>query len=158
MTEKIGVPGLLQLFVALINLFMHKIINLNNKNHILIIVGVILVVLLISLSMFSSDPTPEVSTTAPTITKPASSEVAPTLEQVRAQKEFGIFEYNKNSYMITILKAPFEENRLIAERAFLDTYRLTEEEACKLRVYINTPFRVDAELSGKTFPLSSCTQ
>lgn len=59
-------------------------------------------------------------------------------------------------FLITIYNPDFEKTRTFAEKDFLDKLGISETEACKLTVEINTIQSVNKELAGKIFPLSFC--
>src|SRR5207244_1218041 len=59
-----------------------------------------------------------------------------------------------NSFLISIIGSPFEDIRQEAEKAFLQKVQLSKVDACKLNVQITTPYYVNPDYSGKTYPLS----
>lgn len=59
-------------------------------------------------------------------------------------------------FIIEVLAKPFQATRLQAERAFLQQLAITQEEACKLRVSLGTPYDVNPVEAGTKFGLSFC--
>lgn len=63
-----------------------------------------------------------------------------------------------NSFLISILGAPFEEIRNQAEKEFLKKLNITQEEACRLNVNITTPAYINPSFAGKVYKLSFCNK
>jgi len=60
------------------------------------------------------------------------------------------------AFLIVITSIPFEENRQIAEKRFLDELGIDTADACKLAVYITTPRAFNPNESGINYSLSFC--
>jgi hypothetical protein len=71
-----------------------------------------------------------------------------------------IVDYNvaDSSFTIGILSMPFDAARQAAESAFLESLGISEQDACKLKVYEGVPSSVPGseQYTGKVFPLSFC--
>lgn len=61
-----------------------------------------------------------------------------------------------DSFLISILKQPFEVYRQVAETALLSQLGISQTDACRLDVTITTPAYVDPALGGNNFSLSFC--
>ena len=61
-----------------------------------------------------------------------------------------------NSFLISILSSPFDEIRTEAEKALLDKLKISQQEACYLKVNITTPSYANPEYAGKNYGLSFC--
>lgn len=61
-----------------------------------------------------------------------------------------------NKFLITVLGSPFEEIRNEAEKEFLNVLGVSESDACKLTVEVNTTEFANPEFSGTAFSLSFC--
>ncbi len=61
-----------------------------------------------------------------------------------------------NEFLISITGAPFEVNRQLAEKAFLERVGITQEQACQIKVTITTPASVNPTEAGQKYPLSFC--
>jgi hypothetical protein len=59
-------------------------------------------------------------------------------------------------FIITILNPNIEQGRIDAEKSFLQFIGITENQACLLKVTLNVPFAVNAEVSGPNYGLSFC--
>lgn len=60
------------------------------------------------------------------------------------------------NFIIGILQEPIEENRLVAERAFLSGLGISEAQACRLTVWVGVPREVSEAYSGRNLGLSFC--
>lgn len=60
------------------------------------------------------------------------------------------------SFAISITGAPLAEHHQKASHYLLETLQISEEEACKLNVYVGVTYDIDPNLSGKNFGLSFC--
>ena len=60
------------------------------------------------------------------------------------------------AFLIVITGIPFEENRQIAEKRFLEELGIKTTEACKLSVYITTPRAYNPNEAGINYRLSWC--
>ncbi|MFC1625584.1 hypothetical protein ACFL1Q_00880 [Patescibacteria group bacterium] len=73
------------------------------------------------------------------------------------KEEYSIYFFpNEKHFLITILKSPFQEIRLQAEKEFLKLLDISEEDACKLNSNVVTPRFANSEEAGKYFKLSFC--
>lgn len=71
--------------------------------------------------------------------------------------QYGIaYNVGDSSFTIAILSLPFSTSRHAAESAFLKALGVSEQSACKLKVYEGVPSYVSQHYSGKVFPLSFC--
>lgn len=61
-----------------------------------------------------------------------------------------------NKFLITILSSPFEQVRKEGELEFLKVLGISQEDACKLTVEVNTTQFANPDFSGTAFPLSFC--
>jgi len=59
-------------------------------------------------------------------------------------------------FLIPILGRPFEEYREKAEQEFLEVLSVDEQDACKMKVSITTPFSYNPEYAGVNWKLSWC--
>lgn len=76
---------------------------------------------------------------------------------VTDQKDYQIVYYpSQKSFLISVVSSPFEENRKKAEEEFLTRLNIRQEEACKLKVTITTPYFANPKESGKGYGLSWC--
>ena len=62
----------------------------------------------------------------------------------------------ENRYIITVYGSPFAKYRLEAEQLFLQTYKITPQEACLKNINIGTPFYANSAEAGKNYKLSFC--
>lgn len=62
------------------------------------------------------------------------------------------------TFLITISKTPFEENKTKAENKLLEILGVDKETMCRFDVVITTPHFVDPEHAGKNYALSFCDQ
>ena len=60
------------------------------------------------------------------------------------------------SFLITILAEPFNQNRTLAEQELLKHLGIAELDACKLTVSLGVPANVSEALAGKNYGLSFC--
>lgn len=71
--------------------------------------------------------------------------------------DYQIMYFSKEEqFLISIMGSPFEEKRALAELNFTQVLGITQEEACKLNVIINTPSFANPEESGTNYKLSFC--
>lgn len=109
-------------------------------------------------SKMSNVKSPSTSLILPTPTLPdpnKENQVTPIYEEKDAP--FAITLSNvTGAYLITILKSPFEENRLKAEQYFLEKLNIDKEAACKLKVNLGTMRFANPDQAGQTFHLSFC--
>jgi len=61
-----------------------------------------------------------------------------------------------DSFLISVLAAPFESTRITAEKVFLQQLALSQEQACKLQVVVATPYFANPAEAGTDYPLSFC--
>lgn len=59
-------------------------------------------------------------------------------------------------FYVTVLEAPFEQNRILAQNYFIQTLGITREQSCRLTVYVDTIAAVDPIKGGKKYNLSWC--
>lgn len=62
----------------------------------------------------------------------------------------------EKSFAVDIWKQPLNEYRKQAGQYLIALLKISEEEACKLNVYVGTTYDVDPTLSGKNLGLSFC--
>lgn len=85
---------------------------------------------------------------------PASNE---DIDYASVSEDYEIIYYPKTrTYSIVILSPDFEATRLIAEKEFLNKYKLDEEQACLYKVVIGTPRHINPSLSTRDYKLSFC--
>lgn len=61
-----------------------------------------------------------------------------------------------NSFIISIVAIPFEENRATAGEDFINKLGISKDQACSLNVSIGIGCKLDLEHCGKSYPLSFC--
>ncbi len=66
------------------------------------------------------------------------------------------FEEDNNFVILILAKENENDARDEAEKDFLQTLKINEEEACKLDVYLTFPYNVNNELAGENYGLSFC--
>jgi len=77
--------------------------------------------------------------------------------KISDEENFEIIYFEKfDSFLISILKQPFETHRQLAEQEFLRRLGIVEVDACRLDVTISSPAFVDPSLGGRNFGLSFC--
>ena len=59
-------------------------------------------------------------------------------------------------FLVSVKESPFVEARVKAEQEFIEKLGITEEDACKLNVVVNTPAYANPKEAGKNHPLSFC--
>lgn len=67
-----------------------------------------------------------------------------------------IYSIPNSSFTITITRTPFEAARQTAEAAFLNVLGISQFDACKLNVTINTPYNIDSNPADQGLGLSFC--
>lgn len=60
------------------------------------------------------------------------------------------------AFLITVLASPFETIRQAAEEEFLASLEINQAQACKLDVFITTPYSVNPNYAGQNHRLSFC--
>jgi hypothetical protein len=71
--------------------------------------------------------------------------------------EYYIAYYPEDQGFIIALESPNIQNaRTDAEKDFLDTLGITQEQACKLKVSLTVPMSVNAKAAGGNYGLSFC--
>jgi hypothetical protein len=69
-----------------------------------------------------------------------------------------VYDVSDSSFTLTISSAPLDAVRQAAEAAFLSSLGISQQDACKLRVYEDISGGVPNQYAGKSFPLSFCAQ
>lgn len=59
-------------------------------------------------------------------------------------------------FLISITGSPFESQRQIAEKAFIQSLGISQIDACKLTINITTSIHINPNEAGKNYPLSFC--
>lgn len=107
---------------------------------------------------------------SPTASPTPAPTLLPTPKYLDTQKYEGLIyeDPNKNfqivyipsekQYQIFINNSPFDKYRTEAENVFLSLLKTSKGEACKLKVEISTPYFVNPNEAGQTYPLSFCSQ
>lgn len=136
-----------------------------------LIIGTLILIIILGLFILFRDkeaakpgkpvPTPSLTTAVtPDITKINISgvEVNPKGDSLIVDNEKYQIVYLSqfNKFLITVLGSPFNEIKNEAEREFLKVLGITEENACKLIVEVNTPEFANPEYSGTALRLSFC--
>lgn len=67
-----------------------------------------------------------------------------------------LYSTRNNSFSISIESKPIAQNREIASRYILSLLKISETEACRLKVLVGVPYAVDENLAGKNLGLSFC--
>lgn len=67
-----------------------------------------------------------------------------------------IYFSGEEQFLISIMGSPFEEKRALAESNFIQVLGISQEDACKLNVIINTPLFANPDESGVNYKLSFC--
>jgi len=76
---------------------------------------------------------------------------------IEKNQDYHIFYLPKyKTFYISITGSDFEKIKNIAEEKFLQLLGIKASEACKLKVYITTPFFANPDKSGTTYKLSFC--
>lgn len=60
-------------------------------------------------------------------------------------------------FYVTVLEAPFAQNRIPAENYFIKTLGISQDQSCRLTVYVEIPENIDPVKGGKKYNLSWCT-
>lgn len=60
-------------------------------------------------------------------------------------------------FYVTVLEAPFEQNRILAENYFIKTLGITRDQSCRMTVYVDVSEVIDPKKGGKKYNLSWCT-
>lgn len=66
------------------------------------------------------------------------------------------YVYDINLFTITIISSPFSEIKPAAETQFVKELGISQEDACKLPVQVQTPYFVNYEESQQVYKLSFC--
>jgi hypothetical protein len=66
------------------------------------------------------------------------------------------YNVSDSSFIISILSLPFNTSQQAAEAAFLSSLGISQQDACKLKVYEGVPAYVSDQYIGESFPLSFC--
>jgi len=59
-------------------------------------------------------------------------------------------------FIISIRSANAEKIRMVAEKDFIETLKISKTDACKLNVSLSVPMSIDENLAGQDFGLSFC--
>lgn len=59
-------------------------------------------------------------------------------------------------FYVTVLEAPFAQNRIPAENYFIKTLGISQDQSCRLTVYVEIPENIDPVKGGKKYNLSWC--
>ncbi len=62
----------------------------------------------------------------------------------------------EDSFLISITGSPFEDKRQLAEQAFVTKLKVSQTDACRLKVSTTTPAFANPDQAGKSYPLSFC--
>ena len=121
-------------------------------------------------SYFSTENYPEVETPKTETVKAGGSivknfyidenKVSPKGDVIIAEtSSYTIFYFkNDDSFLLSITASPFEENRLLVEKDFLQQLEIDEDKACKLNTATTTPAFVNPDEAGKNWPLTFCEE
>lgn len=60
-------------------------------------------------------------------------------------------------FYVTVLEAPFAQNRILAENYFIKTLGITRDQSCRMTVYVDVSEVIDPKKGGKKYNLSWCT-
>ena len=131
------------------------------KKRIIIIVVIVVLSGLAIFGLIGNDKTsPESSLPIPTIAPfvPGSAEYIAQKEIVKdPQKEFTIvYDPNSDLYIISILNKPFDTIRLLAEQELVKSLKISEQDACKLKVSIGSPHFANPEQTETFTTFSFC--
>ncbi len=66
------------------------------------------------------------------------------------------YVYEFDEFLITILASPFPELQKQAQAKLISLLDIGEQEACRLKASLTTPYFANREYSGKSYPLSFC--
>ncbi len=66
------------------------------------------------------------------------------------------YNVSDSSFIISILSLPFDTARQAAEAEFLSALGISQQDACRLKVYEGVPAYVSDQYIGQLFPLSFC--
>ncbi|MDR3642100.1 MAG: hypothetical protein P4L74_00540 [Candidatus Doudnabacteria bacterium] len=108
--------------------------------------------------------------TGPTLTVPAKGGSLPVSDFTKHPQEVlgatTVIKQNDNysivyfpvdqSFLITILAQPVQQNRDAAEQLLLSQLQVSEADACKLAVSLTVPAGVSEQLAGVDYGLSFC--
>ena len=73
------------------------------------------------------------------------------------ENQFNITYYPLDeAFLIIITGIPFEDNRILAEKRFLEELGIETVDACKLKVFITTPRIYNPNEAGINYRLSFC--
>lgn len=135
------------------------------------IAGIFLFSVYLALSSRKQVPNPAaVPISGPTLTVPAKGGSLPVSDftkhpqqvlgdttVIQQSDNFGIVYFSKDqSFLITILAQPVQQNRDAAEQALLKQLQISQADACKLTVALTVPADVDQALAGNDYGLSFC--
>lgn len=72
-------------------------------------------------------------------------------------ENYQIFYFSQEKqFLISIIGAPFDQKRILAEQNFLKILKINEKDACKLNTVVNTPSFANPKEAGINYKLSFC--
>lgn len=92
---------------------------------------------------------------------PSDFQALSTLDEINVIDTSGYsttYVPNDTYFRISILQAPFDDTRWLAENDFVESLGITKSEACFLDVEIDTPRYVDEDKAFEEFNLSFCDE
>ena len=76
---------------------------------------------------------------------------------IRQNTDFQFVYFAKGDYfLLSINNSPFDDVRKKSEQELIKILNINQEEACKLKIRIYTPYRVNPDFAYKDYPLSFC--
>lgn len=136
----------------------------SQKIKLLLIASLIIIVMLLIITTITRNQkqTPKDSyisdPTNPSIIKQQSLQTDNNGNYLLIQKEAYHVNYQQqyNTYLISILKSPFETFRQQAETDLINLFKVPPATICQLKIQITTPRFANPELAGKIFKPSFC--
>lgn len=83
-------------------------------------------------------------------------DAAGTTEIVQDERFVITYYGSDSSIFITLYEKPLQRSRMQAEQELLRRFGLTKEQACRLKVVLNTMSSVDVRAAGVDYGLSFC--
>ena len=77
--------------------------------------------------------------------------------EFKKNSDYLIDYYSPDQLFVIVITNPnIDEARINAEKDFLDTLNINQEQACKLNIQLGVPFSVNENAAGINYGLSFC--
>ena len=136
-----------------------------------VVIGIFLFSVFLAVSSKKQTPNPaQQPISGPIITVPAKGGSLPVSDftkhpqqvlgdttVIHQDQNYSIVYFSSDqSFLITILAEPAQQNRDLAEQALLTNLQISQSDACKLKVALTVPAGVSESLAGRDWGLSFC--